>query len=79
MCSRGKEDLKWLWDFLATLDHVSQNLKGDRLHLSHRVFLGGTVGHYAGKVRYGCQDSAILLLFNFDPDWLNLNHVYATL
>ena len=68
-------DLQRFGDILAARDHVSQYLKGYRLHLSHRLFFGGGIGHHSWKVRHGSQDSTVLLPFQFDADWLNLNHV----
>jgi hypothetical protein len=73
--SRGKENLQPFWDILAARDHVSQYLKGYRLHLSHGLFLTGRIGHHPWKVRNGSQDSTILFPFQFDADWLNFNHV----
>ena len=74
MCSRGKQDFQRFGDFLAALDHVRQYLKGYRFHLAHRLFLAGPISHYPWKVRHGSQYSTVFLSFEFDADWLNLNH-----
>src|ERR1035437_3903940 len=77
MCSRGKQDLERLRNLVPAFDHVSQYLKGNRLHLAHGLFFAGAVGHYAGKVRHRSEDSTILLPIQFNADWLNFNHGYA--
>jgi hypothetical protein len=74
MCSRGKQDFQRRRNFLAALDHVRQYLKSYRFHLAHGLFLARAIGHYPWKVRHGSQYSTVLLSFEFDADWLNLDH-----
>lgn len=73
--SRGEEHFQRLRNFLPALDHISQYLKRDRLHLAHGFLFAGSVRHRTRKIRYGSQDSTILLPFQFYSNWLNLNHV----
>jgi hypothetical protein len=63
-----------LGDVLAAVDHVSQHLKGNRLHFSNRLFFASAIGHHAREVRHGSQETAIFLSFRFDADWLDLDH-----
>ncbi len=72
--SCGEQRLQRLGDILTALDHVRQHLKGYRLRPPHGLFLACRIGHHPRKVRYGCQEAAILFPFHFDADWLNLNH-----
>lgn len=72
--SRREEEPERLREFVAALDHVSEDLKGDNFHFANGFAFIGAVGHNTREVRHGGEDAAILFPLDFDADGLNGHH-----